>query len=912
MPLSCNQATFSRKQIGFFLRVASLFLGFTVFASVQVPVSEENKEGIILAIHSYHSGYTWTDRQIQGMNDHLLSIDHGRDRIFHEYLDGKRISWSEDFEGFIDYLNAKYRHRSISVLVAMDDYALKCVQKFRYLIDSDLPIFFSGITAINKSDVPAVERSTGVMERLDAQLTIDFALSQFTSVSKVFVLCEYTLTGELLFEAIKNQLELPDEIELIRFENIAFEEHLTQFSLLPEDSIVLVLPYRRDSTGSILDQSFVIQSLGQLTDVPIFISYQFSICENMVGGKIMDSYDFGAIVGDQISAYLSGTPLEQIPLIQDSPSRWVFSEVGLNRFGLSQLSLPEECTMLYKADGSMFKFFFGLFIIVVFITVQTLLIVILFGSRKRLKQLTSQLRERKNDLTSWITHAPLPVSIFTRSGETIAINHQYSELLGYDVNDFRDVRDMWSILIQDEFLREQFLKKWDSYGRIGKEKSILPQELLVTSKSGRKKVMEIHISVIGDFWICFYNDVTWRSQIERELEDALNQAFRASSAKTQFLTHMSHEIRTPLNGVLGMAQLLEDTKIDSEQKEFLETIQHSGKMLLNTINDILDLSKIESGLLGLESVPFDLRQCVDDSVSICMPKLNEDSVKFSCIMDSGVPSLVMGDSFRISQIIVNLLSNAFKYTKKGTVGLRVTCKTISNSHAKISVLVHDSGIGIRADKQNAIFEPFTQADTSNTRQYGGTGLGLTICRKLARSMGGDITLSSPNGCGSAFEFVWEPQISHMKKESLQRKIHGVVLAPEVEGFKTLIVEDNVVNFKVIELSLRKLGVTVTHAINGKEAIGYLRKCHYDLVFMDIQMPVMDGLTATKAIRKEFAGEEQPFIIALTAHALADHIHQCRLAQMNGFLAKPYTQDDLKKALELFLQEKTSDRCVSYF
>ena len=224
---------------------------------------------------------------------------------------------------------------------------------------------------------------------------------------------------------------------------------------------------------------------------------------------------------------------------------------------------------------------------------------------------------------------------------------------------------MWSILIQDESKRDKYVQQWMEQIERPWSHKWQAEEVLITSKSGRTKVIETHVSKIGEFWVCLHTDVTWRNQVERELENALNQTFKANVAKTQFLTNMSHEIRTPLNGVLGMAQLLSETEMTQDQQLFVETIQKSGEMLLLTINDILDLSKIEAGSMGLESAPFNLIKCIDDSIAICPPKLNSTKVSFHTDIAPDVPSRIRGDSYRVSQIIINLLSNAFQIYPAG-------------------------------------------------------------------------------------------------------------------------------------------------------------------------------------------------------------------------------------------------------
>jgi len=554
-------------------------------------------------------------------------------------------------------------------------------------------------------------------------------------------------------------------------------------------------------------------------------------------------------------------------------------------------------------------------VMLILLGVQTLWIACLHFAKRRSSYQIDELATNETQLHSWLLHAPISISVFKQTGETVIVNERFTQLLGYDASDFGTAKDMWSVLIQDESKRKPYLERWLQQIEQPWSHKWQAEEVVVTAKSGRTKSLETHVSKIGDYWICLHNDVTWRSQVERQLENALNQTFRANVAKTQFLTNMSHEIRTPLNGVLGMSQLLSETDMTSEQRMFLETIQTSGEMLLLTINEILDLSKIEAGSMELESVPFNFIKCIEDSIAVCLAKLDKNRVKFSSIIDSNVPSRIRGDAFRISQIIVNLLGNAVKYTAEGSIELRVGKIESSDESvpAKLSISVKDTGIGIPLEKQAQIFEPFEQADASITRNFGGTGLGLTICKRLAERMNGEITVTSQPSGGSEFTFTWVPEELHQltSTQSEPTEIESWVSSKGVD-FKTLVVEDNPVNAKVIDLSLQKFGISCEKCSNGVKALEELKKQHYDLVFMDIQMPEMDGLKCTEIIRSETPESLQPFIIALTAHALAEHMEQCRKAGMNGFLSKPYTSDDLKKALELFLKERESPRTNVYF
>ena len=494
------------------------------------------------------------------------------------------------------------------------------------------------------------------------------------------------------------------------------------------------------------------------------------------------------------------------------------------------------------------------------------------------------------------------ITILDKEGNIEWVNKGFENLFGYSLN---DVKNKSACELRRKDISKNKLEKF--FARAFKYKNILTCESQIINNNEKKHWIYTTMTPVKDEAgnlvrvIIVDTDISEKKKIEQELIKAKEEAEEAAIAKQQFLANMSHEIRTPINGSMGMMHILENVEHAETRKKYLQLVNYASNNLLNIINDILDMSKLEFGKMVIEKTDFNVSELVLNITKSLQYQAEEKGLKLNCQIDNEIPAHLYGDPSKLNQILINLAANAIKFTHKGNV--TITVQTVSqNEHtAQLLFTVTDTGIGIAKEHQSHIFEYFHQVNSNTTRQYGGTGLGLAIVKRLAEIQGGKAWFKSEENKGSEFYVQMDFEIvSTNIKEDIKQPVS--LEGDFLRGKKILLVEDETLNQMVAKYLLEnELGADVEIASNGEIAISILEKTCFDLVIMDIQMPKMNGYDTTYYIRTKLPSpQNKTLILAMTAHAFKDEEIKCKEAGMNDFISKPIKIDELKQKLQFLL------------
>jgi PAS domain S-box-containing protein len=606
---------------------------------------------------------------------------------------------------------------------------------------------------------------------------------------------------------------------------------------------------------------------------------------------------------------------------------WINDAYAIWRF----MNNPQICTNADCQKAMSGIFWTDIIQILVYILVSTLaVLVIVRNFNFRSQQLVDQTVAQK-EVQDLYDNAPCGYHSLDAHGVFIHINQTELNWLGYTREEV--IGKMRLVDLQASFSQEQFLQDFKDNLQGNGVKNL---EMNLRRKNGSLLPVLINGSMIRDERGNFKHtrttltDFSEQRKLLDQLEDARTIAEKSVEMKERFMANMSHEIRTPMNALIGFTNLLERTPLDTKQDEFVKTIKTAGENLMTLINDLLDFSKIEAGMLRIEATPFDFVGLMHSIEILFQPKAEEKRVAFDAKVAPQIPQNLIGDPTRLSQIMVNLLSNAFKFTERGYVALTAELFDDNTDFATVKILVKDTGIGFNNDELPRIFQRFQQAKDDTTRLYGGSGLGLAIVKNLAEAMGGFVEADSKVGFGSTFSVILPfkkgvemsktlqiplsksqnipPQYSSDIKggfqplnDTLQTGVPLQTSNAQLQTSRILVVEDNPMNQRLAALLLSDWGYQYDIVEDGQQAVDKLQTIDYQLILMDIQLPVMDGYAATAVIRNELKSTIP--IIATTAHAFANEREKCLAAGMNDYVPKPLQEDEVLKVIEKYIRNE---------
>jgi len=837
----------------------------------------------VLLINSYHHGLNWSDEIYIGVKNVIDTYE--SIHLFTEYMDAKRFPDTSFQEKLLDLYTSKYRNLTFDLIICADNPALDFVIKF-----SKNPLFkgikvFCGVNNIEDYRYLGQEFH-GISER-------EFFMERFLTIKKIVPKVEtiYCLLDKSNFGVIfKRRLEqviekMPFNVSIIIVDDIDISELFSFVSSIRNANAVIdYISITIDKYGQIVNNEKVSEKIAKISAVPMFSNFDYLIGKGIVGGVYQLGIDQGKIAANLGMKLISGKPPLNIPQITNAPMQLVIDYKALKKFNLKKENIPSDAIIINRHEDTYVKYRSQLIIIIVSFGILIGIIFQLLRNirKRRMSELSLMQSEQKfKDIAEMLPQTIYECDI---SGNLIFINKQALEMFGYCDKD----------IIQGVNISQLFLPgDWDNIKKSmsqlidgGKVKDPI---YLARRKDGSTFPFEVHSNVVykDNKAIGFRGlgiDITKQKDVEQALIQAREKAEQSDKLKSAFLSNMSHEIRTPLNAIIGFSSLLSDGKTNNDQKrEYKKYIQNSSEYLLNLINDIIYHSWIEAGQLEIISTEFNLYELMKELyLNFQSQQKNRRKEHVELIfenLDTTEQVIIFADPVRIKQIVGNLLDNAFKFTDSGSIRFGYALQNDNN----ILITVRDSGIGISEDDKPMVFKRFYKLCNDSDKLYGGSGLGLSICKNLVELMKGNIWLDSKKGEGTTFFVNIPVKIRNFKQVFISLNSKDYSSNYNWSNKTILIAEDEISNFELIKAFLNNTSANILHAKNGQEAVDLALDNQIDIILMDIQMPILNGHEAIRLIRQH--KPEIP-IIAQTAYAMAGEKEEILQSGSDAYLAKP--------------------------
>ena len=907
-----NMKDYTKKTIAiFFISV----MASTMFL-FQMPVYAESTVGKnVLILNSYANesninfGYQsedWTSEIMSSINSEFADSKKNI-TVKMNYMDSNDNFEDEYGQQLYNIYKYKFKDTKFDVVITLDDNAFEFLIKYGDALFPNTPVVFSGVNNFNKSMISDHPLFTGLAKSADIQRTIDVGLKLHPSTKQVFVILDKTSNAANSKNIIEDLVPLyKDKINFL----FSDEENITkvkgEMNNLPENTIIYFDATLKNDADNYISTEQSVDILFKNINIPIYSRYYIQSNKESVGGMITEGSDLGKEIGKLTLRILDGEKVSNIPVVDDSSHKYEFNYNKLKQFNINMKDLPKGSKIINESPT-----FYNISKKLIISIIASIIFIIMLTIFNILKRRLSErlLAENESLLKTLINATPDIIYFKDANNRLLEANDSIVHLLNaeginYKLKKIEELYKGSSLSLNNFVSLNRYDKKaWESRSIFRSEETMLDE------KQETNKIYDvIRIPLFNDDGtrrglILFGHDITQYKQIQDELQRSKEIAEVANATKSEFLANISHEIRTPINAIVGFSELMAQLINDIKQKEYIETINTAGKNLLLLINDILDLSKIEARKLEINFTPVNPSVILQEIQKILKQKVSEKNLQLIIEIQEGFPEAMLLDEIRLRQVLLNIVGNAVKFTEFGhiKISMKKEDKNINDDNLiNLVISIEDTGIGIPKNEHNRIFESFTQRSGQNVKKFGGTGLGLSISKKLVEMMNGDIALISSVGKGSTFTItLYDVHIS-LNEIAVNEEKHIYPSKIKFEKAKVLVVDDIESNRYLFKEILKNAGVEVITAENGLEAIETALDEIPDLIIMDNRMPVMDGIDATKAIRKISCLRDIP-IIAISADAIEEDKEHFLNAGINDYMTKPININQFFSVLKKWLK-----------